>query len=74
MDGAAGKKTICQGPVATGNLFAALTVARSSARAAPAFQMAREDPLIVARGAIAALAMLGDARIAKSLKTLPVAF
>jgi hypothetical protein len=36
--------------------------------------MAREDPLIVSRGAIAALAILGDARIAKSLKTLPVAF
>jgi len=36
--------------------------------------MAREDPLIDARGAIAALAILEDARIAKSLKTLPVAF
>lgn len=74
MDGAAGKKTICQGPVATGNLFAALTVARSSARAAPALQMAREDPLIVARGAIEALAILGDACSAKPLKRLPIAF
>jgi hypothetical protein len=36
--------------------------------------MAREDPLIVARGAIAALAMLVDACIAKSLKGLSDAF
>ena len=63
-----------QGPVATGNLLAALTVARSSARAAPALQMAREDPLTVARDAIAALAMPGDTCSAKSLKRLPVAF
>jgi hypothetical protein len=36
--------------------------------------MAREDPLIAARGAIEALAILGEVRSEKSLKTLPVAF
>jgi hypothetical protein len=36
--------------------------------------MAREDPLIVARGAIAALAIVGDACSAKPLKRLPIAF
>ena len=54
--------------------FFSLTLGKRRAARGPALQMAREDPLIVARGAIAALAILGDARIAKSLKTLPVAF